>query len=413
MLLGARVRSPLLTLVAVLVGVLVLGAAAPPPPTPPPSPGGRVLGELLAPRAAPDLPGTTYREFTTTLPDPRGGPVRGDVVEVDLTSPAVRVDLLTPPTVAAVATVPALAARADAVAAVNGGFFDEGGTGAPVGIEIVDGAPRSSGVPVGRRPAPPVPPGEPADTVVGVDADGLAHLARARFHGRLRAGGRTVPLAGLDGYAVPVDGVGVFDPAWGDTPRGPTTCGSDTDPDAGCSADALEVRIAGGRVVGVGRPGAGRLPDGTVALVGRDRGASALRGLAAGTPVSVDYGFDALGAPPLRVAVGALPLARDGRVLPGLQDTERAPRTAVGLSTDGRRLWLVTVDGRQDASIGTTLAELGRLLTDLGAPVAASLDGGGSTTMVRRGRDEALAVVNSPSADPLRAVTDALAVLPR
>ena len=85
----------------------------------------------------------------------------------------------------------------------------------------------------------------------------------------------------------------------------------------------------------------------------------------------------------------------------------------MGISDDGRRLWLVTVDGRQDASIGTTLAELARLLTDLGAPVAASLDGGGSTTMVRRGRDEDLTVVNDPSADPLRPVTDALAVVPR
>jgi hypothetical protein len=371
-----------------------------------------VLDELLAPRGAPDLPGTTHREFTTTLPDPRGGPLRGDVIEVDLTSPAVRVDLLTPPVVAAVATVPELAAPADAVAAVNGGFFDEGGTGAPVGFEVVDGALRTSGVPVGRRPAPPAPPGEPADTVVGLDADGHAHLARVRFHGRLRAGGRTIPLTGLDGSAVAVDGIGVFDPAWGDAPRAPTTCGSDTDAEAPCSADVLEVRVAGGRVVGVGPPGAGRLPPGTLALVGRDRGAAALRGLGVGTAVSVDYGVDALGSPPLRVAVGALPLARDGRALPGLQDTERAPRTAVGLSTDGRRLWLVTVDGRQDESVGTTLAELGRLLTDLGAPVAASLDGGGSTTMVRRGHGEDLAVVNDPSADPLRAVADALAVLP-
>jgi hypothetical protein len=47
-----------------------------------------VLDALLVPRAAPDLPGTTYREFTTTVPDPRGGPIRGDVVEVDLASPA-------------------------------------------------------------------------------------------------------------------------------------------------------------------------------------------------------------------------------------------------------------------------------------------------------------------------------------
>ena len=265
-----------------LAGALALGAAAPAPPPP----DGRVLDQLLAPRGAPDLPGTSYRGFTTTLPDPRGGPIRGDVVEVDLTSPAVRVDLLTPPTVAAVATVPELAGRAGAVAAVNGGFFDEGGSGAPVGAEIVAGAPRSSGVPVGRRPAPPVPPGEDADTVVGIDRAGRAHLARVQFRGRLVAGRRTVPLAGLDGYAVPVDGVGVFDPAWGDASREAATCGSDTDPRAGCSTDTLEVRVAGGRVTAVGPPGEGRLPAGTLALVGRERGAASLRALPVGTRVS-------------------------------------------------------------------------------------------------------------------------------
>ena len=116
--------------------------------------------------------------------------MRGDVVEVDLTSPTLRVDLLTPPVVAAVATVPALATPANAIAAVNGGFFDEGHTGAPVGVEIVDGAPRTSGVPVGRRPAPPVPPGEDPDAVVGLDATGRAHLARVRFHGRVVGAGQ-------------------------------------------------------------------------------------------------------------------------------------------------------------------------------------------------------------------------------
>jgi hypothetical protein len=169
--------------------------------------------------------------------------------------------------------------------------------------------------------------------------------------------------------------------------------------------------VAGGRVVAVGPPGRDRLPAGTVALVGREQGAAALRALGVGTAASVVYGLDAVGAPPLRVAVGALPLARGGRVLPGLQDGERAPRTAVGLSEDGRRLWLVTVDGRLEESAGVTLAQLARLLVDLGAPVAASLDGGGSTTMVHRGRGEDLTVVSSPAAPP-RAVADALAVLP-
>ncbi len=395
-----------------LAAVLALGAAAPPVPGPPPDEG-RVLDQVIVPRAAPDLPGTTYREFTTTIPAPGGGRVTGDVVEVDLSSPAVRVDLLTPPTVAATATVLDLARRANAVAAVNGDFFDQGGTGAPVGPQIVAGAPRSSGVPAGRRPAPPPPPGESPDAVLGVDAEGVGHIGRVAFRGRVVAGDRTVPLRGLNGYAVPVGGVVVFTPAWGAASRAASTCGSDTDAAAGCSPDTVEVRVADGKVTATGPPGTGALPRGTVALVGRDAGAAGLRALRVGEDVTVDYGFDAVDTPPLRMAVGALPIARGGRALPGLQTSERAPRTAAGLTTDGSRMWLITVDGRQETSVGATLAQLGRLVTELGVPEAVALDGGGSTTMVRRGRDEGLAVVNSPSASPLRAVTDGLAVVPR
>lgn len=381
-------------------------------PVPPPPPGG-ILDEVLTPRAAPDLPGTAYREFTTTLPDPRGGRIRGDIVEVDLRTPGVRVDLLRPPAVAATATVPAMAGQVDAVAGVNGGFFDQGGTGAPVGVQIVGGAPRASGVPVGRRPAPPVPPGESPDTVLGVDADGVGHIGRVVFTGEVRAGSRTLTLRGVNGYAVPQDGIGVFTAAWGAASRAGTTCGSDTDPRAGCSRDALEVRVAAGRVTAVGPPGGGQLPRGTVTLVGRDTGAVALRQLRVGEAADVSYRFTAPDTPPLRVALGAVPVARGGTALAGLQDTERAPRTAAGFSGGGRRLWLITLDGRQEASAGSTLAQLGRLVTELGVPDAVALDGGGSTTMVRRGRGEGPVVVNSPSDGHPRAVTDGLGVLTR
>ena len=112
-------------------------------------------------------------------------------------------------------------------------------------------------------------------------------------------------------------------------------------------------------------------------------GAAALRGLRAGQDVDVRYGMEAPDTPPLRLALGALPLARGGHALPGLQTSERAPRTAVGITGGGRRLWLVAVDGRQEASVGATLAQLGRLMTDLGLPDAVALDGGGSTATGR------------------------------
>ncbi len=69
------------------------------------------------------------------------------------------------------------------------------------------------------------------------------------------------------------------------------------------------------------------------------------------------------------------------------------PRTAIGFDKNGKRLFVVTVDGRQAGySIGMTLAELSEFLKKEGAYKALNLDGGGSTTMVING-----VIVNSPS----------------
>ena len=59
------------------------------------------------------------------------------------------------------------------------------------------------------------------------------------------------------------------------------------------------------------------------------------------------------------------------------------PRTAVGLSEDGRTLWMVVVDGRrEDWSVGISTVDLADELIRLGAWSALNLDGGGSATMV-------------------------------
>lgn len=70
----------------------------------------------------------------------------------------------------------------------------------------------------------------------------------------------------------------------------------------------------------------------------------------------------------------------------------RHPRTAIGISRDGRKLYFAVVDGRQVGSVGVTLDELANLMVRLGAYDAINLDGGGSSTMVVNGR-----IVNSPS----------------
>jgi hypothetical protein len=414
---GIRAVRPLAGGIAALATALVVApsALAGPPgasgatvPPPPPEPPGRVLDQVLDPRGG-DVPGTQYRDFTTTV---AAGRVRGHIVRVDLANRSVAIALLRSPVVTATATVPDLAARAGAIAAVNGDFFDEGGTGAPVGVELAGGIPITSSVVPGRRPAPPGPPGSDPDTVLGIDTSGSARIDSVHFVGSVATAAASLPLRGLNTYVVPDGGITVFTPAWGGVPRTRTVCGSDTDAHAPCSPRTVEVLVRNGTVAATGPVGTGPVPAGAVALVGRDAGADALRGLRVGDRATPHWELRASGTPALRTALGALPLVRGGAPWAGLQDTERAPRTAVGFSADGHTLALIAVDGRAQTSVGATLAQLGRLVVELGYPQAVALDGGGSTQMVRKPVGGALAVVNTPSDRPLRAVRDGVGVVP-
>lgn len=85
----------------------------------------------------------------------------------------------------------------------------------------------------------------------------------------------------------------------------------------------------------------------------------------------------------------------------------RAPRTAVGVTADGRILIMV-VDGRNDRwSVGMTLKETAVFLRDMGAVDAINLDGGGSSEMWLQGE-----VMNRPSDGRERRVSSALLILP-
>jgi hypothetical protein len=74
----------------------------------------------------------------------------------------------------------------------------------------------------------------------------------------------------------------------------------------------------------------------------------------------------------------------------------RFPRTAAGVSGDGRTLYLLTVDGRRRRSVGSTEPETGAMLAALGARDGLILDGGGSTTLAVRFPDGGIAAANVP-----------------
>lgn len=124
----------------------------------------------------------------------------------------------------------------------------------------------------------------------------------------------------------------------------------------------------------------------------------------------VRFGWS-LGWPDVFDTIGGNPtLVRDGEVFIGKGETpffKWHPRTGVGITGDGRVLF-VTVDGRdRNRSVGMSPLQFARLFVSLGAQYALNLDGGGSTTMLVNGK-----IVNRPSDGSERPVSSALLLLP-
>jgi len=91
---------------------------------------------------------------------------------------------------------------------------------------------------------------------------------------------------------------------------------------------------------------------------------------------------------------------------------EMAPRTTVGVTTEGK-YFVMIVDGRQpEYSKGITIQQQGLLAYDLGAYTALEIDGGGSSSFLLR-IDDLLTVMNQPSdaGNVLRKVSNAVLIV--
>lgn len=356
---------------------------------------GEGASERLAPLTIADGPldlritGTTRLEKGVLLHEitESGGPNRILVLEVDPQAD-VTFDLIgAGESYPALATVSQMGEGIDAIAAVNGEFFE--------------------------------PPGRP---VFQFQSDGVLWQT---------------PLGGAGSFAISEDGtefsVGRFEPqitvtssgagssldvtAWnGDAPKGDEIVGFThiggtlaTAPDGACYlvlgsggdlgwSDDRKGTVQPWTVTEQRCGGSAPSPQGEFVVLtatSGGAGASALASHAEGDPVEVaiSYGLrevlDLAGGEPILVARGEA--KTDASC-----DTDYCgpnPRTAAGYTSDGRLL-IVTVDGRQaGVSVGMGLDDLAHLFLQLGAEGAVNLDGGGSTTMwvERRG------VVNVPS----------------
>jgi len=333
---------------------------------------------------APGLNLTQFDRF-----DPKGW-IRGDALSVDLTSKVLKPTYLSPSTVSARTPLSQQAARTGAVAGVNGDFFDINATGAPLGVGIDKGELHNA-------------PAAGHNTTAAITAEGRAKLADIFLEASVTLpDGRSVPATNFNSPVLGQDALGVYTPLWGSSARATSVAGAQR---------VTEVEVRDGVVTKVGQqPADGPIAAGATLLLGREAGADTLSALKIGDRVGVAYAPRS-DAGKIAVAVGGnKTLLKDGQ-LQQLDDTTLAPRTGVGFSSDGKKMWLVTVDGRQADSRGMTELEMARQLKRLGADDAINLDGGGSSTLLARNEGEAgPSVRNSPSDGGERLVPNGIGV---
>lgn len=137
-----------------------------------------------------------------------------------------------------------------------------------------------------------------------------------------------------------------------------------------------------------------------------------------GVPIQVDLAIDAKWQDAKFILAAGPLLVKDGQVNISMPNNEsfattRSDRTAIAVDATGKKVFMVTVDGRQSGySNGATLKDLASYLISKGAKYAINLDGGGSTTMVARTPGmEAPALVNRPSGGSERRVSATLQVV--
>lgn len=337
-------------------------------------------------------PGITYRQIRRGTPD---GPLMVYLTEVDWNNPQIEVDVVPAgERIMSRQPVSAIAAAENAIVAVNGGYF-----------AIPSGAP--IGAMVRNREWMRLP--SRGRSVLGITADRKIVMDNLNAVGTLTFN-QMMSVVVHDLNATREENrIIVYTPRWG----GSVTIG----------ADDFALSVSGGKVVEVysGAAGDVSIPqDGFIVVATGTAKASfaQMRDGLKDQPVELTFRTQPDFPNLLHVLGGGPRLVKGGQEFvtaemeqfrtPPFQNDPikgRAPRTAVGVTKEGKLLFVV-IDGRQPGfSIGATLWETARLMIEFGAVDALNLDGGGSSTMVVQSK-----VVNAPSDGRERPVGNALVV---
>jgi exopolysaccharide biosynthesis protein len=280
-------------------------------------------------------------------------------------------------------TLSSMAKRYSAIAGINGAYFTPRGD--PIGTLIINRRLVSS--PLYKR------------SVFGVSEDDTLIFGNPDFSGTLRSGALSIKI---DAVNQPRRGENlvVYTPEY---------ARSTLTPERG-----VEIVLVKGKIVGIHANDALIPPDGVVVSAGGEK-ADLLKLLKLGQTVTLDYSIDKPWDSIRHAVCGGPRLVSDGRKdINGREEkfdnsiiNGRHPRTAVALTFDGDLLMIV-VDGRSKRNSGMKLDEMADYLRVLGARHAINLDGGGSSSMIVKGR-----VVNSPSDGSERRISNGILITSR
>jgi hypothetical protein len=287
--------------------------------------------------------------------------------------------------------VSAIAVRERALIAVNGGYFAVG-TGVTLGALMING--EWIRPPLNRR------------ACLCITRSGRLFIENLGLNANVRFGEMApLPVEDINTYSV-ARGLNIFTSAWGGPlPSHPSFWSALIIDGQVRAIQPIDAVPTGAAVVIAKGPLA-------VQLASQIREGDPVELAFETVPPSADL-LHVIGAGPRLLQGGGVFVSSEAELFTGKYfnmntPLSRAPRSALGITRDGRLL-LVVVDGRQpELSTGLTLKETAIILRELGAYEAINLDGGGSSTLVINGQ-----VVNSPSDGKERRVTTALVIRQR
>lgn len=317
-----------------------------------------------------------------------------NVLRVDLSDPYTDIQgLFNEKGISSRDKVSSMVEKSNAVAGINGDFFNY----SPIGVSL--GSFINNGEIISSR-------GDHADPLPGIFVDLLNnvkidYLERKTTATNLNTGEvlqASVINSVMPEFNIPI----VLTPKWGSKSIGTRY-----------HNDLVEVVIADDRVIDI-RKGqeAVNIPENGYVLIARGEKGNKLMNFSIGDHISFNINSN-IDIKNIKFSVGGGGyILKEGLLnKPDISSPGNHPRTGIGISKDGKELLLVTIDGRGNSFKGVSQEVFGSILRSLGAYNAINLDGGGSTTMAIKPLDkEKSQVVNAASDGSERYVVNGVGI---